>query len=161
MGHDKARIDYQGLTFIERARLLLAEVGCDPVLVSGRPDFPGGIQDSSPGQGPAQAILDALDAIPPHCAGALFIPVDMPLLNAGDLLPLLSGDAARGRAWNKHPLPAFISARGGLPPREEVRSVKFLLSSLEIDWLELPEDRLSRFGNINSPEDLAQLTDRD
>jgi molybdenum cofactor guanylyltransferase len=155
MGTDKAGIDYLGETFLERAQSLLREVGCDPVLISGRPGLAGGIEDSHPGAGPAQAIFDAMTNLPDDCSGALFIPVDMPLLTPDDIMPLLS--AQQASAWIDHPLPVFLPATTPLPPREDVRSVKYLLSCLDMHWLELPPDRQGHFRNFNTAADLKVL----
>lgn len=157
MGLDKAQLDYRGQTFLERARTLLGEAGCCPVRVSGRPDLADGIPDREPGQGPASAILDALTAVEGLCTGALFIPVDMPLLEAGDLLPLMAKDRARARAWSGHPLPAYLPAGKALPKQAEIRSVKYLLSLYDVDWLAGSAGQTRRFSNINSPEDLISL----
>jgi len=158
MGRDKANLEYQGQSFLDRAQSLLLTVGCSPVLISGRPDLPGGIQDHLPGQGPALSMLDALTAVSPECKGVLFIPVDMPLLQSVDLLPLISGQSGKGCAWINHPLPTFIPTQMGMPSRSDVRSVKYLLACLEIDWLDLPADRDVHFSNVNSPEDLTGLS---
>jgi len=158
MGRDKAGIDYLGQTFLDRAQALLKTVGCAPVLVSGRPELPGGIPDQTPEQGPALSMLDSMSAITGQCDGVLFVPVDMPLLESADLLPLLSSPHGLSRAWTKYPLPVFLSIRQDLPPRTDVRSVKYLLSCLEMDWLDLPPDRGVNFSNVNSPEELTKLS---
>ena len=103
-------------------------------------------------------MLDALTAVSPECKGVLFIPVDMPLLQSVDLLPLISGQSGKGCAWINHPLPTFIPTQMGMPSRSDVRSVKYLLACLEIDWLDLPADRDVHFSNVNSPEDLTGLS---
>jgi molybdopterin-guanine dinucleotide biosynthesis protein A len=155
MGTDKAHILYLGQTFLERAQVLLRDVGCKPVLISGRPGLAHGIRDSHPGQGPAQAIFDSMRAIPETCAGALFIPVDMPLLTADDIEPLLTRQHAT--AWKDHPLPVFIPAASTLPKRDDIRSVKYLLSRLDMHWLDLPQGQQSRFRNFNTADDLKDL----
>ena len=157
MGQDKSKLDYHGRTFLERARALLGETGCGPLRVSGRPDLPGGIPDRQPGAGPACAILDALTAIPDTCTGALFIPVDMPQLDADDLLPLISNNPARACAWAGYPLPAYLPVGGSLPVRAEIRSVKHILAQFDVVWLEMSAGQVRRFSNINTPEDLTSL----
>ncbi len=157
MGSDKAELLYRGQTFLERAKTLLGQAGCSPVLVSGRPDLPEGIPDRQPGQGPARAILDALTGISGQCPGALFIPIDMPLLEADDLRPLIPENPERACAWASHPLPAYFPASVSLPDAAEIRSVKYLLSRYDVEWLEIAASQIRRFGNINSPEDLARL----
>lgn len=157
MGQDKADIGYRGQTFLERAKALLYASGCNSVRVSGRPDLQGGLPDRQPGQGPAQAILDSLDAISGISSGALFIPVDMPLLEPDDLLPLMTNNPARACAWAGHPLPAYLPAGTILPAQAEIRSVKNLLARFDTAWLEPHPEQIRRFSNINSPEDLTSL----
>lgn len=157
MGQDKADIGYRGQTFLERAKILLYATGCNPVRVSGRPDLPDGIPDREPGKGPARAILDALAAISGASSGALFIPVDMPLLEPDDLLPLMTNNPARACAWAGHPLPAYLPAGTMLNAQAEIRSVKNLLARFDAAWLKPHAEQAGRFSNINSPADLTSL----
>jgi molybdenum cofactor guanylyltransferase len=157
MGKDKADIGFRGQSFLERATTLLQATGCSPVRVSGRPDLPDGIPDREPGQGPARAILDALAAISDTASGALFIPVDMPLLEPADLMPLMATNPARACAWDNHPLPAYLPTGTILTDLAEIRSVKRLLAQLDAVWLSPPAERAKRFSNINSPTDLTSL----
>ena len=83
------------------------------------------------------------------------MPVDMPLLTAADLEPLLAGQHAR--AWTDHPLPVFIPATSPLPSRDNVRSVKYLLSCLDMHWLDLPQSQQDHFRNFNTADDLKGL----
>ncbi len=88
MGHDKALLAVQGQTLLERAYRLLARVGCDPVVVSGR--YEGYTCVTDPGQGPLVGIAAVLGAC--RSAQLLILPVDMPYLGERQLQRLL--DAA-------------------------------------------------------------------
>lgn len=155
MGTDKAALDFGGSRLIDIARSLLDEAGCGPVFVSGRPQEENAIPDSRSGSGPAQAMLDCLEFLGGDYDGALFLPVDMPLLQAGDLAALLSGQSGHCQAWESHPLPVFIPAGLSLPPRDEVHSIRSLLAALPVEWLPVPDDRQVRFANLNSVEELT------
>ena len=161
MGRDKAGISYQGETLLQRSRTLLEQAGCRSIWISGRPEEAGGLRDSRPGGGPAHAILDALTAASGACRGILVVPVDMPLIEARDLIPLLEGDGRIAHAWDTHPLPAYFPAGLALPKRTGIWSVFELLGHMRVNWLEISDDRTGRFKNINTPDDLAAIVSRD
>ena len=151
MGADKAALEIDGRTLLDAAQALLAECGCDPVLVSGRPDLANGFADSHPGGGPAHAILDAADAMPGHCRGLLFLPVDMPALTPADLDPLMSGDA-RAAHWEGFQLPLFLRADFARPDRSETWSIRKLIGGQSARIHAVPETQADRFENLNTPE---------
>ncbi|WP_417485717.1 molybdenum cofactor guanylyltransferase [Maricaulis sp.] len=156
MGRDKAMLELDGETLLDRARAVLASTGCGSIRISGRPGHPDGIPDSRPGEGPGQAIYDALElARKAGQDGVLVIPVDMPGLCVETLTPLLQPSSARCRAWVDHPLPVFIAAQGGLPDRTEAVSVRSLLAALRTEWLPIKPSYSGHFGNINTPDDFA------
>jgi len=148
MGADKAGLAWQGTDFLSHAEALLTKAGCDQILVSGRPDLPNGIADTRPGEGPAVALLDLLTAQTHAFDTALVIPVDMPLLTAEDLQPLL---AAPSRIYENHPLPLAIALTNGLP--ETVRRMKDFPAESEPVTTSLAD----RLRNINAPEDYQAL----
>ncbi len=155
MGADKVELEFDGRRLIDIARSLSSKAGCDAVFVSGRPQAENAIPDSQSGSGPAQAMLDCLDFLGSAFEGALFLPVDMPLLQAADLTELLAGQSGHCRAWENHPLPVYMPAGLSLPPRDKVHSIRSLLAALPVQWRDLPEDRLARFANLNTAEELT------
>ncbi|WP_304073924.1 molybdenum cofactor guanylyltransferase [Maricaulis maris] len=158
MGRDKAMIELDGETLLDRGRALLASTGCGSIRVSGRPGVADAIPDSRPGEGPGHAIFDTLEvARESGQDGVLIIPVDMPGLCVETLTPLLQPASARCRAWEDHPLPVFITAQGALPDRTEAASVRRLLAALGTEWLAIGPDRSDHFCNINAPDDLASF----
>jgi molybdopterin-guanine dinucleotide biosynthesis protein A len=159
MGRDKALLELDGVSLVDRARALLREVGAQTVAVAGRTDIEGAFADLRPGSGPARAACDALLALAD--AGhevALVMPVDMPFMTAAALEPLLAGAAAGAAAYENHPLP--FAARLQTPALEAAapNSMKDLLSALSA--LRLPAEGIDprTFTNINTPEEWAKLT---
>lgn len=135
--------------------------GCSSVLVSGRPDLPNGFADSQAQAGPAHALLDALAHTEGTNRGLLVIPVDMPLLQPDDLIPLASRSADHACAWQDHPLPLFLPATAVSQPRDDVWSIRKLIARLGVDWLQPDASRTARLRNINTPEDFASLPSAD
>ena len=158
MQTDKAALEIDGKSLLAHAENLLGASGCQPVLVSGRPDLPNGIADTHPGGGPAHAILDAADAMPEQCRGLIIIPVDMPGLTPQDLEPLMARDA-QAVHWNEFQLPLFLRADLVRPPRDDIWSVKRLLSLQETATLPIDSSRQRRFSNLNTPEDVKRFLD--
>ena len=155
MGRDKASVSFAGRTLLEIAEDSLRQAGCASVYVSGRPERPNGIADRETGQGPAHAMIDAIEFLGGRYCGALFLPVDMPLLEPSDLAPLFSGETGTCRAWERHPLPLFVPLSLSLPARESVRSVKSLLAALPTTWLAVEDSQADRFANLNTEAELT------
>lgn len=156
MQTDKAGVEIHGKPMLALAESLLIASGCQPVLISGRPDLPNGIADTHPGGGPAHAILDAADAMPEHCRGLVFIPVDMPGLTPQDLEPLISG-TGQALHWCDFQLPLFLRADFVRPARDDIWSVKRLLARQEPTALPIEADPQWRFSNLNTPEDVKRF----
>lgn len=158
MQADKAGVEVDGKPMLAHAESLLVATGCQPVLVSGRPDLPNGIADSHPGGGPAHAILDASDALPEQCRGLIIIPVDMPGLTPPDLEPLTSSNWQAAH-WQDFQLPLFLRADFVRPPRDAVWSVKRLVDLQDAASLPLDPSRKQRFSNLNTPDDVKRFLD--
>ena len=158
MGENKADLVWRGQTLVAHAQASLRAAGCDPVLISGRPDLPNGFADSRKAAGPAHALLDSLDQVPNTVDGLLVVPVDMPLLRTEDLAPLTRHKPDRPCAWQTHPLPLYLPAAKVEISRDEVWSIRKLITDLGVNWLELDEKRLARLRNINTPEQFAALS---
>lgn len=162
MGRDKALLEADGVTLLDRARSLLVEAGCTRVLVAGRPDLEDGLPDLTPGAGPARAACDALLAMADTGLElAVVVPVDMPLLTPSALELLTAAAAAGAAAYERHPLP--FCARLQAQPLEEIEpeSMRDLLKSLSVVWFPLDglDERI--FTNVNTPDDWRKLVGRD
>jgi molybdopterin-guanine dinucleotide biosynthesis protein A len=174
MGIDKATIEIDGTTLLDRAIARLAGV-CDPVLIA-----PGGltldvdahflVPDTLPDAGPLGGIVAALQRSPhPRLA---VVAVDMPWLDAA-LLSLLAsriGDhdiALCETQRGMEPLHA-IYAQSALPAAAAAlqspdRSLRGLIRRLRSVRVSEAEWRVAGFSerfaaNVNTPADLASLS---
>lgn len=166
MGADKARLNYRGLPLSEHMSGLLRLAGIDEVFSSG----PEGIPDREPGLGPLGGLHACAEALAEKFSHAVFVPVDMPLLNlqrlrllavssstaealhySGQIFPLRLSLAPRTRALLANRLAQ--TAHGG-------RSIKDLLRALESQALPLPERDLASFTNVNTPQEWQALHER-
>jgi len=161
MGRDKALLEADGATLLERAQALLAEAGCSRVLIAGRPDMDGGLPDLTPGAGPARAACDALLAMAD--AGldlALVVPVDMPLLTPQSLELLVAGATAGAAAYERHPLPFCTRLQAQPLADAEPESMRALLQMLSVIWFPLDGMDERIFTNVNTPDDWRKLIGR-
>jgi molybdopterin-guanine dinucleotide biosynthesis protein A len=166
MGRDKAFLEIEGETLLDRAVRRLVEV-CDEVLIAdaGRGLAPGSIPDG-PGHGPAAGLLGAARARPGRAL--LVLAVDLPFVP----VPLLE-ELARSEAdlalpgWSEgvEPLCALYGTVALALLEERVGQGRLDLWSLPeepgLKVRRLGEKELSRFGdparmflNLNRPEDL-------
>ncbi|HEX7061914.1 MAG TPA: NTP transferase domain-containing protein [Woeseiaceae bacterium] len=171
MGRDKALLEQDGLTALDRAVELLAR-RVERVLVSVRPDQTTDsvrarfdqIVDRYDGIGPAAGILSALEAYPD--VAWLVMACDLPNVDDATIASLLS-------SRSQQPFTAFRSSHDGLPEplcaiyrpaarplvadfvREGVICPRKMLIRSDTELLELPfPDSLE---NLNTPEDFERL----
>jgi molybdopterin-guanine dinucleotide biosynthesis protein A len=104
MGRDKALLELEGQTLLERCKNLGAALGAQQVLVSR--NEPGFIQDLVNDAGPMAGIAAAL----PYCLTdwLLVLPVDMPLLTPAALKPLFLSSCPPGSFIEGFPLPVLL-----------------------------------------------------
>ncbi len=152
MGENKALLDYNGRPLLDHMIGILEQTGLSDIYVSGAFEGYRCIPDSAPHAGPAQAIADIFAALDDY-AGALFIPVDMPLLPVDALHLLLA--QKRGAYFEGAPLPAFIAKPHS---QERFRSVKEILAAGEIKAIALPPEFESCMGNANTPEEWQKVS---
>ena len=169
MGRDKALLELNGITLLDRTLQLLQQCGADQVLVSGRPDHELGVPDLLPHCGPPGAVLSLLHWLEQHNqldeAPLLLVPVDMPLLTPSVMKPLLDAAAtATGCRYEREIFPCVVPATRELllhlrqlfdkvqAPGGE-RSMRALFDFLKC-W-ELPIENTTRvlLANINTPEE--------
>lgn len=162
MGQDKAALVWHGRTLLERQVALLREAGCDAVLIAGRLDtrWPS-LPDEKPFRGPVAGlayVLDKMSSLFVMAPGKIImVPVDMPLLEASDLLPLIRHPAPLV-AFMENPLPCALAVT---PDIIRVIATSTLYASPPLKglwgiipgaaWL-TPEDP-TFLTNINTPED--------
>jgi molybdenum cofactor guanylyltransferase len=175
MGQDKAMLEIDGVTMIDRAIDLVRRTGADPVIVgsfgkSRRQLDVRVIPDDWPGAGPLGGIATALRDT--QAAWNLIIACDMPYLTA-EWLEFLSGRAmgSSGDAvvpmgeGGAEPMCAMYHQRAGTTVRialeNEVRKVTDGLAKLRVEYVEHEEwkgfdsDGLL-FKNMNEPADYEE-----
>lgn len=172
MGRDKAALEFDGLSALERA-FSLVDARCEQSFISVsraqgedplRNGFPR-IEDRHGSVGPADGILSAQLSYP-HAAW-LVVACDLPLLDAATL------DALVARRATERPVTAFRSTEDGLPeplcaiyePASHARLEAFfaggmncprkMLMRLDIGLLEQPH--LGALDNVNAPADLEHM----
>jgi molybdopterin-guanine dinucleotide biosynthesis protein A len=106
MGEDKATLDWNGRSAIDRAFDLAATAGAGLVLAVGR-ELPGRPSVADDGAGPVGGVILAADRLAEAgYARALILAVDAPTLTVADLEPLLR--AAPGAAFEGQHLPMVL-----------------------------------------------------
>lgn len=151
MGQNKALLKYKGLSMIEHMQEILGKTGVKDVLISGTVPGYEGIPDREPFSGPAEAMRQVLSDFPDY-AGFLFVPVDMPLLTADVLSPLMhQPDSAYYRGY---PLPTFIRQTQDIPAKGSVREFLGALAAREID---LPDNLKRCMKNMNTPDEWQKV----
>lgn len=156
MGQNKAlMMTHQGERFIDVAAARLREAGASKVMVSGDVGGYDCLPDQSPHAGPACAILGMTRALLAY-EGAVFIPVDIPLMTA-DLLRNLT-ESRDGAFYEGHPLPAYLPVlKMSLVSARDELSVRQMLDEMEISPIRLAQEEEGRFLNINTPEEYGRL----
>jgi molybdopterin-guanine dinucleotide biosynthesis protein A len=109
MGEDKALMEIDGVTMLDRTARTLRALGVDLVAVSG--SRPGGIPDRWVGAGPVGGLASAAAVLPD--AELLVVPVDMPRLATAVLVPLLAHSTLSATRWEDHPLPMRLTLNAG------------------------------------------------
>lgn len=173
MGEDKAALQLDGISLLERTAALLTDVGADQVLVSGRPQLSDGFADLFPNCGPPGAVLSTLHWLRQQHGldGSLllFLPVDMPLLDTSILQELIDFTRpVQGCHYEREVFPCAMKASEHLYAhlQEEFqtgqepggrRSMKAILGWLDARQLPLDEARATQFLNANTPEDWVRV----
>ncbi len=154
MGKDKALLEYKGALLLDHMIKLLNDTNLDNIYISG--DFKGYncIVDRQKFNGPACAIIDVMAQLNDY-DGALFVPVDMPLLTP-NLLQLLL-DHPSGAYFDSSPLPVFITKPVLGKNIKANCSVKQLLKEQKIEPITLPEKYKNQMQNFNTIEDWQKL----
>ncbi len=159
MGRDKALLQLDGETLLERSKRLGEALGAQQVLVSR--NEPGFIQDLVHDAGPMAGIAAAL----PHCLTnwLLVLPVDMPLLTPAALEPLFLSSCPAGSFIEGFPLPVLIGKTAELQQTlAATLSDPTAKRSLHQAWTKLglrPLPLLAPFAfqNCNDPTGFASI----
>lgn len=164
MGRDKALLELDGLTLLERCKNLGAELGATQILISR--NQPGFITDLVQDAGPMAGIAAAL----PHCNShwLLVLPIDMPLLTAAALTPLLQYAflQQRGCFFAEYPLPVVLAVSDELRQLLDQQLLNPAANrALHRAWTKLDLAQLQlqvpdAFQNCNDPASFAQIKAR-
>jgi molybdopterin-guanine dinucleotide biosynthesis protein A len=175
MGRDKALLELDGVSLVERAARKLGSVCSRVVIADGgrgtavrEPSVPDG-----PGRGPAAGILGASDAFPG--VAMLVLACDLPRIPIGLLGAIATcgnGDLVLPR-WNEQlePLCALYRPRalnglraqvahGVFAPHRLASRPDLAVEFLEGDPLRSHGEPLELFTNLNEPADLERLRGR-
>lgn len=161
MGRDKALLELDGATLLERTVDLGHALGASQVLISR--NQPGFIQDRVKDAGPMAGIAAGIE----HCntPWLLVLPVDMPLLTTQALTPLLHWAVAqqRGCFIEGFPLPVLLKncpeltqrLASTLADQSANRSLNKTWGALDLQQLPMLAPEL--FQNINDPASFAAI----
>ena len=154
MGQSKALLDYHGKPLIAHMMDILAQSGCDDILISGDVAGYDCIADDQPFLGPAEAIKVIVSRFSVY-DGFLVVPVDMPLLQPAMLRFLLQ--QKDGGYFMNYPLPAYIT-----PPftENDQKSVQGLLGAYGIYPVDLPNQFVHLMKNVNTPQDWQEVIEQ-
>lgn len=155
MGVNKAFLSFKGKPLIDRVASVVASVCNGNIYVSGCIQGYTCIEDEWPHMGPAAAILSVIQKIGKEYLGLLFVPVDMPNLTVEILTGLVQEKNAHGAYYQDHPLPLWLNT--SLEQPKLCKSVRELISSLNIEKLQIPKNSEDKFVNTNTPEEWAAL----
>lgn len=153
MGQDKAFLEYKGQPLLNHMMDILKQSGVTDIYISGEREGYHCLVDRAPHNGPAWAMCDVLRSLKSKgYDGVIFVPVDMPFLNAEMLKMLIAQD--NGAAFTGSPLPACIA---GACPKEYPKSVGDLLKKMDTPWLSLPNEFEHCMRNANTPDDWKKV----
>ncbi|MGZ9097481.1 MAG: molybdenum cofactor guanylyltransferase [Micavibrio sp.] len=153
MGSNKALLHYQNVPLIQHMQNLLWQADINNVFISG--DIPeyDCIHDTVRHDGPAKAMYDLLRRFRPDYRRVLFVPVDMPLLQADALRDLLARPGSV--YYSGYPLPACL-VTGSRGEGGDFRSVRDLLTywkAESIPFTGSPEN----MANINTQQEWREI----
>jgi molybdopterin-guanine dinucleotide biosynthesis protein A len=157
MGTDKARLDWDGVSALDRLAALSRELGIRMVLTAGADHGLPAVLDASPGEGPCGGILAA--ALRLRADGydrALIVAVDAPTLLASDVQPLL-GTGAPGAAYEGLPLPMVIDLVAIPAATEAGWPLKRLVKGAGLVVLPCGDQARPRLRGANTPEEHRRL----
>lgn len=150
MGTDKCKMQLGGKPMLAIMRQKLLDAGARKIVVLGLANEDGGIADQNPGQGPVVAAVHYL-AEQPLGSKHLFVPVDMPGLDAG-LLEILACQNYWAR-FGTYNFPFLAVADGiKLTPPKRLYDLLVIKMARHLTATEINE---TSFVNLNSPDDYA------
>ncbi|HXA37953.1 MAG TPA: NTP transferase domain-containing protein [Phenylobacterium sp.] len=157
MGADKARLDWHGVSAIDRLAALSHDLGIRMVLTAGADHGLPAVLDARPGEGPCGGVLAAAQRLRAEgYARALILAVDAPTIIAADIRPLLeAGDP--GAAYEGLPLPMVIGLAAVPAATEAQWPLKRLVEIAGLAILPCGDGARPRLKGANTPEERRRL----
>jgi molybdopterin-guanine dinucleotide biosynthesis protein A len=157
MGTDKARLDWNGVSAIDRLVTLSHDLGIQWVLTAGADHGLPAVLDANPGEGPCGGILAAaLRLRAEGYARALVLAVDAPTVIASDIRPLLEAHGP-GAAYEGLPLPMVIDL-AALPAATEAQwPLNRLVQAAGLTVLPCGDQARPRLKGANTPAERLRL----
>jgi len=152
MGQNKALLAYRGRPMVEHMKQILIDARCTSIYISGTVSGYDTLPDDQVHEGPARAISGLLRRFRGKYDALLFVPVDMPLLIADDLLRLIS--VGNNACYVEHPLPVIIATESGAP---DSSSVHGLLEETGVVTLKFLPGQEERMLNANTPDEWRKV----
>lgn len=155
MGVDKAMLDWNGRTAVDRVADLARTLGAAPVVAIGRP-VAGLASVLDGGQGPVGGVIEAISHLRElGCERVLVLAVDAPTLTADDIVPLLAEPA--GAAYEGQPLPMALPVASLPPEALPDWPMRRLAERAGLARLRLPAEAAARLRGANTPEERETL----
>jgi molybdopterin-guanine dinucleotide biosynthesis protein A len=157
MGADKARLDWNGVSAIDRLVALSHDLGIQMVLTAGADYGLPAVLDANPGEGPCGGILAAAVRLRANgYSRALILAVDAPTVIASDIRPLLEAGGP-GAAYEGLPLPMAIDLAAIPAATEAPWPLKRLVQAAELVVLPCSDQARPRLRGANTPEERLRL----
>ena len=173
MGEDKAELQFEGESLLQRGLNLLDSTASELILISGREGFANAVADIIPHSGPPGAIYSCLEYLLKigklDDSPLLIVPVDMPLLNQ-DVLTTLLNNMQEQEACNfeAEVFPCAVRASENLRQHLEnlfqesqelggKRSMRAVLKFCNSKAISKSLFADEVFRNINTPEDYKKV----
>lgn len=157
MGADKARLEWKGVSAIDRLMTLSHDLGIQMVLTAGADYGLPAVLDATPGEGPCGGVLAAVPQL--LAAGytqALILAVDAPTVTASDIRPLLEARAP-GAAYEGLPLPMVINLAAVPAGMQAGWPLKRLVQAAGLVVLPCSDPAKPRLRGANTPEERLRL----
>lgn len=162
MGTPKSLLQIQGVPLVDKITATLAQLKplIGAVVISGSVPGKKGIEDHTPYSGPVEGIKCVAERYLGKADALLIVPVDLPMLDADTLRPLIKAiqkadDAAL--SFNGHPLPAVFRLNERLLDLCRTHtSVKGILKDLGAKPIDLINPLA--LTNTNTPEEWVKTT---
>ncbi len=159
MGQDKAKLPFQDSRFVDQAVTTLMKANVQTVYVSGAELGYPMISDKTPHKGPVGGICASVLEL--EADALLFIPVDMPLLTAECIMPLLENKSSCH--FENYTLPLLLYKTESVIDKtkhilsrleqNESCSIRGYLLDIGAVSTPLPEELLPYMANINTQEE--------